>query len=224
MSSYLDGMDKDELQLAIWRLFLERTKAKTELEQLLDQGDSVAVTAAEETLATLPDVSALDALRANAELITRLSTERWIAMRVAQDEGANLEQIGSELGVTRQAAWEFMKRKIEEHGGDLSSVQPREEQPDDRWVALGQRLEQAPGTVSDEPWERFVSTHHEVDVVDGVVTKVVPFGVFVEVEGIPGLIVRSNLGDMPEVGTSIRATITTLDHANRRMSLVPVPL
>jgi S1 RNA binding domain len=218
-------MDKDETQLAIWRLFLERTKARAELQQLLDQGDTTRVIAAEETLSALPDVSALDALRANAELISRLSAERWIAMRVAQEEGANLEQIGSELGVTRQAAWEFMKRKIEEHGGDLLAGKEGEDVTDDRWASLGHKLEQQSGLVAVDVWERFVSTHQEGDPVEGVVTRVVPFGVFVEVEpGVPGLIARSNLNEVPEVGARVQVSIAAIDHVNRRMSLTPTPL
>jgi hypothetical protein len=89
-------MEMQEL-LEIWELYLRRRRLEA-------AGDEAA-------LAALPEVSALDGLRANADLVSRLSVQRWIAMKDAQEQGASLEQIGGELGVTRQAAWEFMQRR-----------------------------------------------------------------------------------------------------------------
>jgi hypothetical protein len=89
-------MEMKEL-LEIWELYLERRRLKSE-------GDEAA-------LAALPEVTALDGLRANADLVSRLTAQRWIAMKDAQGQGASLEQIGNELGVTRQSAWEFMQRR-----------------------------------------------------------------------------------------------------------------
>ena len=43
--------------------------------------------------------------------MSRLTAQRWIAMMDAQRQGESLEQIGNELGVTRQSAWEFMQRR-----------------------------------------------------------------------------------------------------------------
>jgi hypothetical protein len=67
-----------------------------------------------------PEVTALEALRANAELAGRLGQQRWIAMKDAQEQGASLEQIGSALGVTRQSAWEFMQRHGERTPDDAA--------------------------------------------------------------------------------------------------------
>jgi hypothetical protein len=116
-------METREL-LEIWELYLKRRRLEAE-------GDADA-------LAALPGVSALDGLRANADLVSRLTVQRWIAMKDAQAEGASLEQIGNELGVTRQSAWEFMQRRIAEHGGSVEQPDP----PGDpeRWDDLQRRI------------------------------------------------------------------------------------
>jgi hypothetical protein len=97
-------MEMKEL-LEVWELYLERRRLEAEA----DDPEAAAA------LAALPEVTALDGLRANADLVSRLTVQRWIAMKDAQDQGASLEQIGNELGVTRQSAWEFMQRKIKEN-------------------------------------------------------------------------------------------------------------
>jgi Homeodomain-like domain len=87
-----------------------RARARAE-----SDGDASAVRAADRALAELPDVTPLDALRANAELVSRLTTDRWMAMQAAREQGASWEQIGQALGVSRQSAWEFLQRKTAEH-------------------------------------------------------------------------------------------------------------
>lgn len=104
----------DEL-LATWqaagtRRRLERARAQAEAD-----GDPRAAQAAQRALAELPEVSPLDALRANAELVDALTSQRWIAMKAAREQGASWEQIGQALGVSRQSAWEFLRRKLVEH-------------------------------------------------------------------------------------------------------------
>jgi len=76
-------MDMDQL-VATWTLYLsrrarERTRADAEV-----NGDAAGAAAAEQALATLPVVGALDARRANAELVSRLSVQRWIALKAAR--------------------------------------------------------------------------------------------------------------------------------------------
>ena len=91
-SGYLDRLEMHEL-LEIWELYLERRR----LEAAGDDGG----------LAALPAITALDGLRSErrpGEPARRV--QRWIAMKDAQAQGASLEQIGAELGVTRQSAWE----------------------------------------------------------------------------------------------------------------------
>lgn len=58
--------------------------------------------------------AALDALSANATLVARLNGERWLVMRAARDAGASWDQIGTALGTSRQSAWEFLRRKLED--------------------------------------------------------------------------------------------------------------
>jgi hypothetical protein len=123
LSGYLDSMEMREL-LEIWELYLERRRLEAE-------GDAAA-------LAALPEVTALDGLRANSDLVSRLSVQRWIAMKDAQDQGASLEQIGGELGVTRQSAWEFMQRRIAEHDGPVDQPEPAGDP--DRWDDLQRRI------------------------------------------------------------------------------------
>lgn len=57
-------------------------------------------------------VSALDALRANAELVDLLTGRRWMVMQDAREAGATWEQIGEALGMSRRAARNWYKRKI----------------------------------------------------------------------------------------------------------------
>jgi hypothetical protein len=90
----------------VWQRARERAEA---------DGDAAGIRAAERALAGLPEVTPLDALRANAELVGRLTADRWIAMQAARDGGASWEQIGQALGVSRQSAWEFVQRKAAEH-------------------------------------------------------------------------------------------------------------
>jgi len=56
----------------------------------------------------------LDALRANANLVATLTEQRWLVMHRARQAGASWEQIGTALGVSRQSAWEFLRRKLAE--------------------------------------------------------------------------------------------------------------
>jgi hypothetical protein len=116
-------MEMREL-LEIWELYLERRRLEA-------AGDETALVA-------LPDVTALDGLRANAALVNRLTVQRWIAMKDAQAQGASLEQIGNELGVTRQSAWEFMQRRTGEHERRVEDAGP----PGDgeRWDELQRRI------------------------------------------------------------------------------------
>ncbi|MFJ4226922.1 helix-turn-helix domain-containing protein [Paenarthrobacter nicotinovorans] len=60
------------------------------------------------------EVSALEALRVNARAVDRLTARRWYVMKAAREAGATWSQIGQALGVTRQAAYDFYRRKTEE--------------------------------------------------------------------------------------------------------------
>ena len=80
----------------------------------------------------------------------------------------------------------------------------------------------------DDPWESFSEAHNVGDVVDGTVTKTVPFGAFVSVnEGVEGLVHVSEIAihhvESPElelsVGQAVKAKITEIDTDRRRISL-----
>jgi small subunit ribosomal protein S1 len=80
----------------------------------------------------------------------------------------------------------------------------------------------------EDPWETFGDTHRVGDVVDGVVTKTVPFGAFVSVaDGVEGLVHVSEIAmhhvESPELELSVdqqvRVKITEIDTERRRISL-----
>lgn len=69
-------------------------------------------------------------------------------------------------------------------------------------------------------WDDFVSRHTVGDVVDGRVTKLTPFGVFLTVQGdIPGLLVT---GDRPAVGSTVPVRVKALDDAKQRVAFETV--
>ncbi|MFG2039795.1 S1 RNA-binding domain-containing protein [Dactylosporangium sp. NPDC048998] len=69
-------------------------------------------------------------------------------------------------------------------------------------------------------WDDFVSRHGVGDVVDGLVTKLVPFGVFVTVHGdIPGLLVTEA---RPKVGSTLPVRVKELDGAKQRIAFETV--
>lgn len=77
---------------------------------------------AEEALAELAEVTALDALAANRRLVDLLTGHRWHVMRQAREEGATWEQIGAALGMSRQGAREWYGKKLarqEQYPGDF---------------------------------------------------------------------------------------------------------
>jgi S1 RNA binding domain len=214
----MPDIDNAETKLAVWRLFLERIRLGADLDTARSQGDLDRVVAAEEALALLPEVAALDALKANADLIAQLGAQRWIAMKVARDEGANMEQIGDELSISRQAAWEFLRRKIEEHGGEVEG-RPPDGGDETRWEALQRKIADATPTADQGAWQSFTEAWAAGDVVEGRVTKVVPFGAFITGPyGIDGLLPRSLAPELPEVGQRVTVRIVSLDPANLRVS------
>jgi small subunit ribosomal protein S1 len=81
---------------------------------------------------------------------------------------------------------------------------------------------------SDDPWDVFAGANEVGDVVDGVVTKTVPFGAFVSVsDGVEGLVHVSEIAihrvESPElelsIGQPVRVKITEKDDERRRISL-----
>jgi small subunit ribosomal protein S1 len=81
---------------------------------------------------------------------------------------------------------------------------------------------------TEDPWDVFASEHEVGDVVDGTVTKTVPFGAFVSVgDGVEGLVHVSEIAmhrvESPElelsIGQSVKVKITEKDDERRRISL-----
>ncbi len=79
-----------------------------------------------------------------------------------------------------------------------------------------------------DPWEQFIGGSDAGDVLDGEVTKTVPFGAFVSVgEGVEGLVHVSEIAmhhvESPElelsIGQQVRVKVTEVDADRRRVSL-----
>ncbi|WP_433060700.1 S1 RNA-binding domain-containing protein [Dactylosporangium sp. CS-033363] len=65
-------------------------------------------------------------------------------------------------------------------------------------------------------WDDFVARHNVGDVVDGTVTRLTPFGVFLTVSGdVPGLLVTR---DRPSIGSTVAVRIQELDTLNKRVA------
>jgi small subunit ribosomal protein S1 len=80
----------------------------------------------------------------------------------------------------------------------------------------------------EDPWQQFARQHYVGEFVQGRVTKLVPFGVFVKVEdGIEGLVHISELADahveqpdqVVRVGDPVTVRIIDIDDVRRRISL-----
>jgi small subunit ribosomal protein S1 len=80
----------------------------------------------------------------------------------------------------------------------------------------------------EDPWEHFTGQHQEGDVIEGEVTKTVPFGAFVAVaDGVEGLVHVSEIAvrhvESPElelsVGQQVKVKVTEVDEERRRLSL-----
>ncbi|MEZ2388001.1 hypothetical protein AB6813_00395 [bacterium RCC_150] len=77
-------------------------------------------------LSDISEVAALEALRANAKAVELLTGRRWYVMKSAREAGATWSQIGEALGMTKQAAHDFYRRKIEEQDTDQQDVHDAE--------------------------------------------------------------------------------------------------
>lgn len=109
-------------------------------------------------------------------------------------------------------------------GEDLE-VMVIENQPDDRIIRLSVRR------LSDDPWQAFSGTYHVGSVLEGTVSSITDFGVFVKVPGdIEGLVNKSNLSvnrdesfedsiKKYEVGSPIKVVITELSPERQKLSL-----
>ena len=67
-------------------------------------------------------------------------------------------------------------------------------------------------------WQDFLARHQVGDVIEGVVTKQLPFGSFDESEGFTGLAHQQSW----PVGARVSVRILAIDPDNQRFSLAPV--
>jgi small subunit ribosomal protein S1 len=106
--------------------------------------------------------------------------------------------------------------------GDEVTVKVLEVDLDRERISLSMKQTQ------DDPWEKFSGQHGVGDVVDGVVTKTVPFGAFVSVgDGVEGLVHVSEIAmhrvESPElelsIGQPVKVKVTEMEMDRRRVSL-----
>ncbi len=91
-----------------------------------------------------------------------------------------------------------------------------------------QRISLGLKQTQEDPWQRMVDTYNLGDELGGKVTKVVPFGAFVEVlDGVEGLVHISELAprhvenprEIVHPGDAIRVKVLEIDSERRRLSL-----
>jgi hypothetical protein len=83
----------------------------------IEQGDATGrpVEMLVSALAKLPGVTGLDALRASQRVVELLTGARWHMMRQAREEGASWTDVGQALGMSKQAAYDFYRRRTEQN-------------------------------------------------------------------------------------------------------------
>ncbi|WP_236793948.1 S1 RNA-binding domain-containing protein [Amycolatopsis sp. GM8] len=70
-------------------------------------------------------------------------------------------------------------------------------------------------------WREFIAEHSDGRVVSATVTKVLPFGAFLEVApGVHGLLPQSDWKTEPRSGSTIPVRIAEIDVEKRRMRFV----
>jgi hypothetical protein len=109
-SETVESGTMDEL-LQVLRISDQRELYQHGIEQGRASGQPVELLV--DALAKLPGVAGLDALRVSRRVVELLTGARWHMMRQAREEGASWSDIGQALGMTRQAAHDFYRRRIE---------------------------------------------------------------------------------------------------------------
>jgi len=106
--------------------------------------------------------------------------------------------------------------------GDQVTVKVLDIDRDRQRISLGLKQTQ------EDPWQRVVDTYNVGDELEGVVTKVVTFGAFVEIlDGVEGLVHISELAqhhvenprEIIQPGDEVRVKILEIDSERRRLSL-----
>jgi hypothetical protein len=102
----IEQLDEDGLH-GLWNGYHTRRT----WEDVRDKGGNPDIVA--RVLDENPAVDPLHALEANRRLVDLLTGRRWYVIRDAREAGATWEQIGAALGMTKQGAQDWYKRKIE---------------------------------------------------------------------------------------------------------------
>ena len=106
--------------------------------------------------------------------------------------------------------------------GQTVNVQVLDIDRDRQRISLGLKQTQS------DPWQDVLDSHHEGDIVEGKVTKVVTFGAFVEIlPGVEGLVHISELAqhhvenprEIVSQGDTVKVRIVEVDADRRRLSL-----
>ena len=126
----------------------------------------------------------------------------------------------SELGFTRVEKPEDVLRLGQELDVAILKVEPGEK---------GERISLSLKALANDPWVDSTANLHEGSRVKGTVTRLQPFGAFVEIApGVEGLVHISELGagrrinhpkEVVSVGQQVEASVLALDHEKRRLSL-----
>lgn len=76
-------------------------------------------------------------------------------------------------------------------------------------------------TVDEASWDAFAAQHALGDVVTGRVVAVVPFGAFVRVDGVDGLVPRASWPSPAAEDAQVEVRIVALDPGQRRVAFEP---
>ncbi|MGW5317860.1 hypothetical protein [Nocardia thailandica] len=105
--------DEDALH-AVWRTYngirFLRDRLLPALEA--DPSELVALRGTRDDLAEMAEVTSLQALTANRRLVELLTGRRWMTMQAAREDGQSWAAIGDALGITKQGAIDWYRRKI----------------------------------------------------------------------------------------------------------------
>jgi hypothetical protein len=106
--------------LEILRVSDQQVLSESGIEKRQQAGHPVAVLV--KALAELPGVSGLEALQASRRVVELLSGARWHMIRQAREEGSSWTQVGNALGMSKQAAYDFYRRKLDQQD---EPIEPR---------------------------------------------------------------------------------------------------
>lgn len=101
--------------VALWDTHHYRDIAQRVLSYPHPEGSERGVAIWAANLNEVAEVTALDALAANARLVERFTEGRWSVMWDARQAGASWAQIGEALGMSKQGAADWYQRKTEQH-------------------------------------------------------------------------------------------------------------